>query len=368
MSNATIRVLVIDDSALARELISDQINAAPDMEVVGAARDGLKGLEQLERLRPDVVTLDVKMPNMDGLETLDAIFDKHPVPVIMFSALTQRAADITLDALDRGALDYVAKPEGGRAALEQAGDELRRKIRCVFGADVKRVLKIRKARKTRLAVQTPSGGTMSSAQSSISFQNCCIALGISTGGPPALSQFFQTLAPPMPPIVVVQHMPAQFTRPFAQRLNTYSALTIKEADTGDTLEPDRVLISPGGRHLHLERQGRKVVALIRDGDFVSGHRPSVDVMMNCASEVFKGRCLGVVMTGMGRDGSDGCGAIRARGGYVLGQDEASSDVYGMNKVAYVEGHVDRQFSLEDLPKLLTKQTQKMFASARLQPT
>ncbi len=366
MSNTTIRVLVIDDSALARELISDQINEAPDMEVVGAARDGVRGLEQLEQLRPDVITLDVKMPIMDGLETLDAILDRFPVPVIMFSVLTQRAADITLDALDRGALDYVAKPEGGRAALERAGEELRRKVRCVAGADVKRVLRIRKARKTRRENQQSLGSTTCREQVSSAFRNCCVAIGISTGGPPALSQFFQTLAPPMPPIVVVQHMPAQFTGPFAQRLNTLSTLSIKEAETGDTLESDHVLISPGGKHLHLERQAEKVVAVVRDGEFVSGHRPSVDVMMNCAAEIFQDRCLGVIMTGMGRDGADGCGAIRAQGGYVFGQDETSSDVYGMNKVAFVEGHVDQQFSLEQLPTLVGTHVRRFFQERSLE--
>lgn len=366
MSSTAIRVLVIDDSMLAREMISDAINEAPDMEVVGAARDGLEGVEKLEQLRPDVVTLDVKMPNMDGLETLDAILDKHPIPVIMFSVLTQLAADVTLDALDRGALDYVTKPEGGRAALAKASDELRRKIRCVAGADVQRVLKIRKARKIRRTTAKAAHNTSCSAESSPSFPNCCIAIGISTGGPPALSQLFQSLTPPLPPIVVVQHMPAQFTGPFAARLNTLSALSVKEAEAGDELKANHALVSPGGKHLYLERKGRKVFACVRHGEFVSGHKPSVDVMMNSAAEVFEERCVGVVMTGMGRDGADGCRAIRQRGGYILGQDETSSDVYGMNKVAFMEGHVDRQASLEQLPKLLTAHVRRVFGSQSLE--
>ena len=162
----------------------------------------------------------------------------------------------------------------------------------------------------------------------------CIAIGISTGGPPALAQLFAAIRPPMPPIVVVQHMPPSFTKPLAWRLDSLSELSIKEAAPGDVLEPNHVLIAPGGKHLQVRRMGNAVKAVIRDGPVVSGHKPSVDVMMNSVVEAFGGGCLGVIMTGMGRDGADGCRAIRAAGGYVLGQDEATSDVYGMNKVAY----------------------------------
>lgn len=359
MSNKLIRVLVIDDSALIREMVSDAINQTDAMEVVGTASDGIQGLEQVRRLQPDVVTLDIKMPKMNGLDTLDQILQTRPVPVVMFSSLTQRAADITLDALDRGALDYLAKPNDG--GLNQVIDELLRKIRAFAGADVERVLRIRRARAVRTKARVQSQET---TQDTGALQNCCIAIGISTGGPPALSQLFQMLVPPLPPIVIVQHMPAQFTGPFALRLDAISPLSIKEAESGDLLKPNHVLVAPGGRHLHLVRQGSTVVSRIGDGEAVSRHKPSVDVMMNCAAKIFENRCLGIVMTGMGRDGSDGCAAIRSHGGIVLGQDEKSSDVYGMNKVAFVEGNVDRQFSLDELPELLSRQVNTIFTGAR----
>ena len=190
--------------------------------------------------------------------------------------------------------------------------------------------------------------------------DCCVAIGISTGGPPALSRVFQELRPPLPAMAIVQHMPANFTGPFARRLDSISALNVKEAEDGDELVANHAFVAPGGRHLRLVRKGSRVFVRICDSDPVSGHRPSVDVMMKDAATAYRERTLGVIMTGMGHDGADGCQAIRDAGGFVLGQDEASSDVYGMNKVACVRGHVDRQFSLSQLSKLLPQQCRKMF--------
>jgi len=182
----------------------------------------------------------------------------------------------------------------------------------------------------------------------------CVALGISTGGPPALDKLLGAIQPPMPPIVIVQHMPPQFTGPLAARLNSGTALSVREAAAGDLLQPNCVYVAPGGKHLELSRRGTQVRVMIRDGDPVSGHKPSADVMMTSAAEAFGPKCLGVIMTGMGRDGANGCRTIRAAGGYVLGQDETSSDVYGMNKVAFVEGSVDQQFSLLDGATAITR--------------
>ncbi len=191
----------------------------------------------------------------------------------------------------------------------------------------------------------------------------CIAIGVSTGGPPALACLFESLRPPMPPIVVVQHMPPNFTKPLAWRLDSLGELSIREAANGDLLEPNHVLIAPGGKHLQVRRLDTSAKAVVRDGAPVSGHMPSADVLMKSVAESFGKNCLGVIMTGMGRDGADGCGAIRAAGGYVLGQDEASSDVYGMNKVAYVEGNVDRQFALSEAAAVLTRHVRSHWASA-----
>lgn len=365
MSGRATRLLVVDDSALIREMISDFIRETPGLELAGVARDGDDAVRQVEKLAPDVVTLDVQMPRKDGLQTLDEILKLRPVPVLMVSALTQLGANTTLDALERGAMDYVAKPDGtGVKASAQLKEELLRKIRAVAGTDVKRILEIRRARAARqrenAARPAPVKPTATPAVDS-ALADKCIAIGISTGGPPALTRLFENLRPPLPPMVIVQHMPAQFTRAFAWRLNSMAALEVKEAATGDVLKPNCAYIAPGGFHLELKKSIRDVRCEVVDGDNVSGHKPSVDVMMKCAAHLYGSRCLGVIMTGMGRDGADGCAAIRAAGGYVLGQDADSSDVYGMNKAAFVEGHVDRQFHLDQGATTIMGQVQKLWS-------
>lgn len=362
MTTPTIRVLVVDDSALMREMICDGIAQAPNMEVAGQAADGEEALQALERIKADVLTLDIQMPNRDGLSTLDAILASRPMPVVMVSSLTRLGADTTLDALDRGAIDYVAKPNSSAEARRVFTEELPRKIRSAARADVQRILAIRQARKQRRQEQRrqPPAPKLVSGAGKAELADKCIALGISTGGPPALRSLFESLRPPMPPIVVVQHMPPHFTKPLAWRLDSLSQLAVKEAEEGDRLKPNQVLIAPGGLHLELHRLGNSARVGLRDGPQVSSHKPSVDVMMTSAAAIFGPRCLGVIMTGMGRDGSDGCGAIRAAGGYVLGQDEATSDVYGMNKVAFQEGNVDRQFSLGETAGTLALQVKRLW--------
>ncbi|NOY41802.1 MAG: chemotaxis response regulator protein-glutamate methylesterase [Planctomycetes bacterium] len=362
MANKLIRVLVVDDSALLREILCDIVESSEGLVVAGTAKDGEDALVKIAELQPDIVTLDVQMPKMDGLETLDAILRTNPIPVIMVSAVTQRAADTTLQALERGALDYIAKPDSLKSTNTAFRHELLQKIRNMVGTDVKRVLRIRQARTRRSAMKanTSHTTTTSGNQALQAYDDCCIALGISTGGPPALTGLFQLLEPPLPPIVVVQHMPKNFTAPFAARLDSISPIAVREAKTGDVLRPNEALVAPGGSHLRLRRQGSRVVVQIRDGESVSGHKPSVDVMMHHASEAYQDRCLGVIMTGMGHDGAEGCGEIRKAGGYVLGQNGASSDVYGMNKVAFTQGNVDEQFALDDLPAILSRQCKKMF--------
>lgn len=365
MSARKIRVLVVDDSMVVRRIWADMISEAPDMEVVGMASDGLQALEKIRELKPDVVTLDIQMPRMDGLATLEAILQRHPLPVIMVSSLTQRGAEITFQALDRGAIDYVPKPDAA-AQLPLVAEELLRKIRLAAGADVQRILRIRQERKQREATRAkvPLVKPPPSAETA-SLEDKCIAIGISTGGPPALTVLFQELQPPMPPIVVVQHMPPHFTKPLSWRLDSISRLSIKEATDGDLLRANHVFIAPGGFHMELRKLGPQTKVRIFDGPSVSGHKPSVDVLMQSAAKVFGNRCVGVIMTGMGRDGAEGCKAIRAAGGYVFGQDEATSDVYGMNKVAFQEGGVDRQFSLHEGAKLLMEYVRKHFLKTPL---
>jgi two-component system, chemotaxis family, protein-glutamate methylesterase/glutaminase len=365
MASNNIRVLVVDDSAVIRAMICDHIAASPGLEVAGTASDGHRALEIFRSVQPDVVTLDVQMPGLDGLETLDAILAERPVPVVMVSSLTQRGGEVTFEALDRGAIEYVAKPERGEDAADVLGTELVRKIRMVAGTDVRRILEIRRERKHRRSHRARRSETPEPPADACPTQwvDKCIAIGISTGGPPALSLLFQMLRPPMPPIVVVQHMPPHFTGPLALRLNSISALSIAEAASGDVLRPNCVLIAQGGIHLSLRRHDREMKVVLRDGPPVSGHKPSIDVMMQSVAELFPGGCLGIIMTGMGRDGADGCRAIRAAGGYVLGQDEASSDVYGMNKVAHVENNVDRQFALSDAAGIIARQVRRLWPPA-----
>jgi two-component system chemotaxis response regulator CheB len=359
-------VLVVDDSAVNRALICDLVAAAPGLAIAGKAHHGREALALIGALRPDVITLDIQMPDMDGLAVLDEVLRRQPTPVIMVSALTRAGAAITLEALDRGAVDYVAKPVGGEGARSAFAEELREKIRTAAGMDVRRLMARRRKRTRPETLSAPPAKT-DAESCPVEWADKCIAVGISTGGPPALDKLLGTIRPPLPPMVIVQHMPPQFTGPLAARLNAVSALSVREAAAGDILQPNCVLIAPGGKHLELSRRGRQVRATIRDGDPVSGHKPSADVMMSSAADIFGPDCLGVIMTGMGRDGANGCRAIRAAGGYVLGQDAASSDVYGMNKVAFVEGHVDQQFSLQDAAAAISRcvrRSRRMAATVR----
>jgi len=305
------------------------------------------------------------MPRKDGLETLQELLARYPVPVIMVSSLTQLGADATFKALDYGALDYIAKPQGGMPDKAAFGNELVRKIRSVAGSGVRRILKIRRDRTERKMQRGKVAQPKETAADLNHLADKCVTIGTSTGGPPALTSLFESIHGPVPPIVVVQHMPGTFTKPFAWRLNSISSLSIKEAETGDVLKPDHVYIAPGGQHLELVKRGHQVRCKVRDGDSVSGHKPSADVMMQSAARIYGDKCLGAIMTGMGRDRADGCQAIRTAGGYVLGQDEASSDVYGMNKVAFVEGHVDRQFNLDEAAGTFMNQVKRLWGSAKV---
>jgi two-component system chemotaxis response regulator CheB len=361
-----IRVLVVDDSPVIRQIISDNVAQTDDVMVVGAVEDGVQATQWFARHEADVVTLDIQMPKMDGLQTLDALLAIRPVSVLMVSSLTRLGADVTLEALERGALDYVAKPAAGRNAQVALNDELLRKIRCAAATDLRRVLEIRQQRaerrkEKRTAIVARPPVSAPELNTALELADKCIAIGVSTGGPPALASLLEGLAPSLPPIVIVQHMPPHFTKQFAARLDHLSRLTVKEAQTGDVLVPNHVYVAPGGQHLEIQRQGRSGTIVIRDGDPMNGHRPSVDVMMKSAASVFGKRCLGIIMTGMGRDGSDGCQAIRAAGGFVLGQDEATSDVYGMNRVAMLEGNVDRQFSLDDAAATITQHVKRLWS-------
>ena len=357
-----VRVLIVDDSALMRRLLSDLLGSAPEIEIVGVARDGREAVAQALRLKPDVITLDVEMPEVSGLEALPSILAVHEVPVVMVSALTQAGAEVTLQALELGAVDYMPKPERNQLAEMRASRDLL--VAKVLAASQSRVRRPRRSTATPMTPSTatpparrgpsrPAAAVPTPAPAS-GPPSPCVVIGISTGGPQALSQVFPLLASPLPPILVVQHMLAEFTGTFAERLDRYTASTIKvkQAEEGDLVLPDHILLAPGGRHMTLTGHPPRVRVVLNDDPEVSGHRPSIDVLFQSAAKAYHSAAVGILMTGMGRDGVAGCKAILAAGGFTLGQDEATSVVYGMNKAAFLEGAVKAQFALHGLPAIL----------------
>jgi len=369
---------VVDDSALMRRLLCDLLRSSPEIEVAGTARDGREAVLQAVRLKPDVITLDVEMPEVSGLEALPLLLAAHEAPVIMVSALTQEGADVTLQALELGAVDFMPKPERNQLAEMRASSDLL--VAKVLTAAQSRVRRIRrttppststgsppttrsgKVAVTRGSPPRPRPATTgppdkptepaTTSPSAAPFSRICLVMGISTGGPQALSQILPLLTAPMPPILVVQHMIAQFTGVFANRLDHSCSLTIKEAAEGDLVFPNQILIAPGGRHMVVAGNFPRARISLSDDAPVSGHKPSVDVLFQSAVRVYQAGVVGIIMTGMGRDGVDGCKTILAAGGFTLGQDEATSVVYGMNKAAFVEGALKAQFALDDLPGIL----------------
>jgi two-component system chemotaxis response regulator CheB len=357
--------LIVDDSALMRRLLSDLLGSAPEIEVAGVARDGREAVVQALHLKPDVITLDVEMPEVSGLEALPALLAVNQAPVVMVSALTQEGADVTLQALELGAVDFMPKPERNQLAemranrdllvakvLAAAQSRVRRPRRTTAGPGVRPATTATAPRRARRPPVPPPAPPVSPPAPVPESGTLCFVLGISTGGPQALSQIFPLLGHPLCPVLIVQHMPAQFTGVFAERLNRYSAVRVKEAEEGDLVLPDRVLIAPGGRHVTLTGHPPKVRIVLSDEPAVSGHRPSIDVLFQSAARVYQAAAVGLIMTGMGRDGVEGCKAILASGGFTLGQDETTSVVYGMNKAAFLERAVKAQFALDELPGIL----------------
>lgn len=341
-----IRVLVVDDSAFMRKMIPHILSSEPDIEVIGTAMDGIFALKKIDELRPDVITLDVNMPRMDGIETLRHIVEDFGIPTIIVSSLARKDAELTFSALEIGAFDFVAKPRDAISVhINEIGNELIDKVRSAYENPGAR-LKIRKSR------PLPEHGTIKRA-TAIKTPERVLAIGASTGGPNALNYLLPRIPQNFPvAILVVQHMPAGFTEMFAARLNTACALEIKEARDGDLVLPGRVLIAPGDRHLKIKRQALGTIAVLSNAAPINGHRPSVDALFKSVSSEYGSSATGLIMTGMGNDGAEGIGEIMSKGGMTLAQDEASCVVFGMPKAAIEKGHVERVVSLEDLADLL----------------
>lgn len=361
-ASAPVRVLIVDDSALIRKVLAGILQGAPGLQVVGAAPDASTALEMVESLRPDVVTLDIRMPGRSGLDILPVLVSEYALPVVMVSALTHAGAEETLTALELGAVDFMPKPDRHPITQLQASrDALVEKLRSAAQSRVRRRRTFARpaARPASPGVHpSPSAPHAACGSGSQTLEMPaglpCVVIGISTGGPEALSQTLPLLSPPVPPIVIVQHMPASFTAVFAQRLARRCPVAVKEAAEGDPVVPDQILVAPGGRHTLISGHPPRCVIAITDGPTVSGHRPSIDMLFQSAARTYGPATVGILMTGMGRDGVEGLKRILAAGGTTFGQDEATSVVYGMNKAALLEGAVQAQFPLEGLPALVER--------------
>jgi len=336
-----IRVLIIDDSALVRQILVKGLSMDPEIEVVGTAHDPYMARDKIVQLKPTVLTLDVEMPKMDGIHFLRRLMPQHPLPVVMVSSLTQKGGQITLDALDAGAVDFVTKPTSNVAqSLEIMIKSLREKIKIAARANVSHWKKDRQA--VRKATTSEQKAHLIGSTDKV------VAIGASTGGTEAIKTILTEFPATMPGVVVVQHMPAGFTKMFAERLNQLCAMEVKEAETGDRIRPGRVLIAPGGKHLKVVRSGGTYQVICQEGEKVSGHCPSVDVMMESVAREVGPNAIGIMLTGMGADGAEGMSKMRKAGARNIAQDEASCVVFGMPKVAFERGGAEKLVPLHQI--------------------
>ncbi len=330
------KVLVVDDSAFMRKIVTQMIDSDPELTVVGTAFDGLNALQKIPEVRPDVITLDVNMPRMDGLTTLQKIMKQSPVPVIMLSATTQEGAEITFKALKLGAVDYIQKPSGQISLdIERVRNELVEKIKTASHANL---VTHKEAARPRVSIKRE-------------FTDKIITIGASTGGPPALEEILCHLPKNIPPILIVQHMPVGFTELFAKRLDRQCSFNVKEAEQDDKIKQGLALIAPAGYHMTVTGDGR---IELDDGHTIHGVRPAVDPMMRTIAEVYQSDVIGVILTGMGRDGAQGMRAIKDNGGRTIAQNKETCTVFGMPKTAIEEGTADKILPLSKIPEQLTK--------------
>ncbi len=345
MKKAPVKVLIIDDSALVRKILSEGLSRDPGIEIVGTAPDVYVGRDMIVDLSPDVLTLDIEMPRMDGVEFLRRLMPQYPLPVVVVSSLTQRGKQITIDALEAGAIDFVPKPltnlSSGLVALLT---ELSTKIKLASTANVSHW-------KQKKYTTNKSGTKQKALYEST---DKVIAIGASTGGTEAIKAVVTELPSNTPGIVIVQHMPPVFTKMFADRLNEICNMSAKEAEDGDRILTGRILVAPGGKHLRVQRSGGIYIVKCQEGEKVSGHCPSVDVMMHSVAEQVGANAYGVMLTGMGRDGADGMLAMKNAGAWNVAQDESTSVVYGMPKVAADVGGVDKILPLDKITSALIK--------------
>lgn len=337
MSQKAKTVLIVDDSALIRQLLTSILSSDPELEVVGTANDPIQARQMIKDLNPDVITLDVEMPKMDGLSFLEKIMRLRPMPVVMVSSLTQKNAEVTLSALALGAIDFVGKPT---IDLQRGMEEKREEI----------ISKVKVAAQAKVSGRSSSGVTPTKIVTGPGYVSTekIVAVGSSTGGVEALGRIISALPTDAPAVLITQHMPASFTANFATRLNANSSVTVLEAEDGARVLPGHVYIAKGDIHLKLARSGGNYVCKFSDEGLVSGHKPSVDVLFESVANSAGQNAIGVILTGMGRDGAEGLMKMRDAGAVTLGQDQATSLVYGMPRVAMELGAVMNEFPLNKI--------------------
>ena len=339
-----IKVLIIDDSALMRALLTEIIGGAPDLKVVGAAPDPIAAREMIKSLNPDVLTLDIEMPKMNGLEFLDRLMRLRPMPVVMISSLTKNGSEVTMQALEMGAVDFIAKPRMENVSLlESYADEIRDKIRTAHGARLK--AGVRAAPAQQSAAPARATGTPLSRRV---LDEKLIAIGASTGGTEAIKAVLTVLPEEVPGIVIVQHMPESFTASFAARLDSLSRITVIESKGGERIQPGHAYLAPGHSHLLVKRSGSGYVTELSQSEPVNRHRPAVDVLFRSVAQHARGNALGVILTGMGKDGAQGMLEMRQAGAWNIGQDQDSCVVYGMPREAAQVGAVEEVAPLNQI--------------------
>jgi two-component system chemotaxis response regulator CheB len=340
-----IRVLVVDDSTFMRKAIETMLAGETDIEIAGFGKNGIEAVDMAASLKPDVITLDVEMPKMDGITALELIMKNSPTPVIMVSSLTQEGADTTLRALDKGAVDFIPKEKSyGSIGILKISNELKSKVRR-FAGDKNIIHRL----KPVSALRAPQPHPAVSKKSSLSSNKRIVALGTSTGGPQSLQRVIPLLPAELGvPVVIVQHMPPSFTQSLAARLNSLSKLEVVEAQGGETLKPNTVYIAKGGKQMTVKRTGTSASIVVSEEDPKLLHNPSVDIMVDSVAETFGGDALGVIMTGMGNDGTRGLKKLKEKGGFIISQDEPSCVVYGMPRAVAEAGIADEIVPLDEI--------------------
>lgn len=345
-----VRVLIVDDSALVRQMLREILAADPAIEVVGYAADANAARDKIRALEPDVLTLDVEMPGMNGISFLRRLMRLHPIPVVMVSSLTEDGAAVTLDALAAGAVDFVAKPRVDIAGtLGDYAEEITSKVKAAARARVPDVEPV-SANRPPLA-EAPRRARSEAVD--------VIAIGASAGGVEAIRRLLEPLPDTLPAILVTQHIPGGFSRAFAERLHRCTAVAVTEAHDGQPVAPGHAYVAPGGKHLELVRREDGLVCAVGEGPRVNQHRPSVDVLFRSAARAVGGRAVGVLLTGMGADGARGLAALHRAGACTIAQDEASSVIWGMPREAILLGCVDHVLPLDEIPPFLSALREKL---------